>query len=271
MRREGEEVRAQALDGQRQLSGALHSVGMKVNVRLCRDAPDFCDGLYRAQFVIGVHHGDEHRFRPQRPARVFRVHRSCAAHRQVGNRHALALERLAGIQHRVMLDLGSDDVLLPARVRGRDAEDPQVVGFRAATGEDNFSGPRADERCYGLSRFLHGRPRPLAEGMNRTGVAVFRGKIRQHGLQHLGSHRGGRIVVQVDGLHGMALAALARLSISGPQKGRQAREWLRVRRLAAGLWLWLGDGRAVFARVGRAVADSGRVVAHHGLPATHGL
>ena len=67
---------------------------------------------------------------------LLEIYTAFLIHVQIGNAVALLLKRLAGVQHRVMLDLGGDDVL--AALGGRTvhkAADREVVRLRAAAGE----------------------------------------------------------------------------------------------------------------------------------------
>ncbi len=52
------------------LADRLHRVGVKVDVALARDAADFLERLNRAEFVVGVHHADQHGLRPKRAGHV---------------------------------------------------------------------------------------------------------------------------------------------------------------------------------------------------------
>ena len=100
-----------AIHVERQLAGRLHRVAMKVNVRFGGDAADFFDGLDRAEFVVRVHHADQNCFRPQGAANIFGIDDACAADGNEGDVDALRFQRLAGIEHGVMLDGRGDDVL----------------------------------------------------------------------------------------------------------------------------------------------------------------
>src|SRR4029077_11942844 len=56
---DGEKIHSESINIQRNFSGGLHGIGVKENVVLRGDAADFFEGLNRAEFVVGVHNGDQ--------------------------------------------------------------------------------------------------------------------------------------------------------------------------------------------------------------------
>ena len=55
------------------LAGGLHGVGVEVDVGFFGDGANLLQGLNGAEFVVSVHDGDEHGFRTESPAQVFKV------------------------------------------------------------------------------------------------------------------------------------------------------------------------------------------------------
>ena len=90
---------------------------MKPNASLRGDAANLLDGLEGAELVIGVHHRDQHGFRPQRAPNVVRVNHAIAADGHTSDCNAPPLERLTGVQHRVVLYGCGDDMREPFRPR----------------------------------------------------------------------------------------------------------------------------------------------------------
>src|ERR1700733_9398520 len=83
--------------------------------------------------------------------------------------------------------------------RGFDrAQNGEVVGFGAATGEHDFGRLGADESGNGFAGMLDGVAGALAGGMNGAGVAVGIAEIRQHSVEDFGRDGSGRVVIEVD-------------------------------------------------------------------------
>ena len=175
----------------------------KRNAGLRCDAADLVDRLERAEFVVGVHHGDQHGVRPQRAADIVRVHNAIAADRHAGDFDASPFERLAGVQHRMMLDGRGDDVArLRAGALSTHAKNGGVIGLGAAAGEDDFARTRADQCGDRFARTLDGSARALAEGMDRVGIAEFAAeKYGSIAARTAGSHGRGGVMVEVSAMH----------------------------------------------------------------------
>ena len=107
------QVHAHTRHVERDFARGLHRVAVKPNAGLRGNAANLRDRLKRTEFVIRVHHGDQNGFRPQRAPDIIRVHHAIATDRHASDRNAPPLERLAGVQHRVMLDGRGDD--MPSR------------------------------------------------------------------------------------------------------------------------------------------------------------
>ena len=183
---------------------------MKRHAGLGGDAADLFDGLQRAQFVVGVHHGDEHGLGPQRAAHLFRIHDAVAADRQIGDvRAALARttrQRLAGVQHGRVFDGAGDDVA--GRSAGCAAAAPAMPQIAALSDsvpplvKTISAGLRADERGHLLAGALDRAARALAEAVHGAGVAVLGGEIRKHLREDGRVHRRRGVVVKIDAAHG---------------------------------------------------------------------
>ena len=59
---EGEQVDSKVVHIHRDFSCGLHGVGVEIEVPLIGDAADFFERLNGAQFIVGVHDGDQHCF-----------------------------------------------------------------------------------------------------------------------------------------------------------------------------------------------------------------
>ena len=102
------------------------------------------DGLDDADFVVGVHDGDEDglvgAFGDDGALEVVEVDEAVGLDGQVGDDVAHLLELLAGVEDGLVLgDLG-DDVVAALAVHLGDALDGEVVGLGGAGGEDDLLG-----------------------------------------------------------------------------------------------------------------------------------
>lgn len=156
-----------------------------------------------SQFVVGVHHGDQHGLGAKGPLDVRRIDGAARAHTHVGHLDASFLERLARVEHGVMLDDGGDDVLFFGARRLHDSPDGGVVGFRASAGEDNLAGARVEQASHLLARLLRRGLRLLAVPVDRRGVAVIFREIGPHRLENFRCHGRGRAVVKIDSAHAL--------------------------------------------------------------------
>ena len=120
------------------LADGLHSVGREKDAVLFGDFADFLNGIDDANFVIGVHDGNQNCFWRNGFAHVFGIDATVFFDRQIGDFKALFFEALAGIENRLVLDGLSNDVIALFAIHFGDALDHQVVAFRSAAGEDDF-------------------------------------------------------------------------------------------------------------------------------------
>src|SRR5207302_8981203 len=98
----------------------------------------------------------------------------------------------------MVLDTGGDHVVALAR----QPEDSQVVRFGAAAGENDLRVPAPEQHRNRLPCALHGRPRFLPVMVDRRGIPEMLAEVGLHGLKNLGQHGRGRVVVEIDSLHG---------------------------------------------------------------------
>ena len=86
VRREREQVDAQAVDVEVERAGRLHGVGVEGDARVVRldDARDLGDRLDGADLVVGVHDGDQGRVGAQGAREVVGVDEALAVDREVG-------------------------------------------------------------------------------------------------------------------------------------------------------------------------------------------
>ncbi len=98
VRGDGKEIHAESVHVEWQLPRGLHRVAMEIDVCFGGDAPDFLDWLDRTDFVVGVHHADENRFRAQSAADIFGLDDAEPRHGDERDVHALLFKRLAAFR-----------------------------------------------------------------------------------------------------------------------------------------------------------------------------
>ena len=172
---------------------------------LFADGANLRDGLDGANLVVGVHDGHQACLLGDGLLQLLGPDDAVLVDVQVGDGKALLLQGLAGVEHRVVLKGGGDDVVLALALHGAgSALNGPVVAFGAAAGEVDFPwlGPQAaGHRGPGL---LQGALGLLAQSVKAGGVAVYFFIEGEHGLQHLGGNGGGGGVVRVNlPVHGM--------------------------------------------------------------------
>ena len=180
------------------LAGGLHGVAMKANVRFRGDAADFFDGLDGAEFVVGVHHADQHGFRAAARGECLRDRRR----RRGPTGTKVTSTPCVPSSWQAFRTAWCSMAVVMMCLRGRrrdaadDAEDGEIVGFGAAAGEDDFAGLGAEQRGDGFARVstAAGRAGPRNESSWRCRSL---GEIRQHGVEDGGVHGGGGVVIEI--------------------------------------------------------------------------
>ncbi len=187
-----------SFDVERHLAGRLHRVAVEEHAGLARDLADLGDGLDGAHLVVAVHDRDQDGVGPDGLAHVLGIHQAAAVHRDLGELPAALLQILHGLEHRVVLDGGGDEVLALLLLRVGSAEDGPVVGLGAAAGEVDLVRFGADDAGDGLPGLLHGARRTQSQAVDGRRVAVILGEVGEHRLHDLRVGGGGGRVVEID-------------------------------------------------------------------------
>ena len=185
------------------MANGLHRIRMEQHAALPAYFPDLGDGHDRADLVVCEHDGNKDGLVRYGICDLFRRDHAVFIHRQVGDFDPALLKRLAGVQDRMMLHIGGDDVVALALVAFRHAKEHRVVAFRAAAGEDDLLRQRIERLCHLIPRMLHAAARFLPERMRAGGVAVNGREIWHHLLKHFGGKRCCGRIVKVDFSHSL--------------------------------------------------------------------
>ena len=82
---DGEKIDAKSVDVERNFSGGLHGVGVEKDIVLRGDLSDLLERLNGAEFIVGVHYGDERSLWANRVADGFRIDEPVFIDREVSD------------------------------------------------------------------------------------------------------------------------------------------------------------------------------------------
>ncbi len=201
VRRERHQVDLQLLQVDFDLAGRLRGIDVEQHAARAGQFTDGGDVVDRADFVVHVHQRDQDGVVAQRRLDLGRGDDAVFAWLEVGDFETFTLELASGIQDRLVLDLGGDDVLALGLIEVRNAFQGEVVGLGGTAGPDDLARVGVDQLGHlataVLDRFF-GLP---AEHVGTRG-RVTEVSIDQQAVGHLlgdaGIDRGGRGVIEVD-------------------------------------------------------------------------
>ncbi len=198
---EGHQIDLHLLQIDFDLAGRLRRIDMEKNAARTGQLADGGDVVDSADLVVHVHDRHKNSVVAQRSFDHRRRDDAILARFEIRDLEAFALELASGIQYRLVLDLGGDDVLALGRIEMRDALDGQVVRLSCTGCPDDFTRIGVHQLSNLTARILHGFLGFPAKGMRarrRIAEVAFVGEA----LDHLGGntriHRRGRRVVQVN-------------------------------------------------------------------------
>ena len=152
---EGQHVNVLLFYVDRHIADSLYGVGMEPNAMLFADFTNLRDGLDGADLVIGIHDGDKAGLIGDGGLELFRDDDAVFMDVEVRDLKALFFERCAGVQHRVVLKLACDDVVLALfQHLVRCALNGPVVAFAAAACEVDLIRLCTETFCYFCTCFL---------------------------------------------------------------------------------------------------------------------
>ena len=193
---EGEKVNVLRPHVDGQVPRRLDRVGVEQHPRLPADCADLRDGLDGADLVVGVHDAYQAGVGPDGRPDLLRRHQAVFVDVQQGDGKAFALQPFQGVEHRVVLEGGGDDVALALPgPQGGGGTNGLVVRLAAAGGEGELPCLAAKTGGDSPPGVLQGLPGPLAEGVEAGGVAVDLVHIGQHSVHSGPAHlRCGRVI-----------------------------------------------------------------------------
>ena len=176
----------------------LHRVGVEGNALLPAEGADLPDGLNGADLVVGKHNGHKGGVLPDSGGYVLKTDYAVLVHIQKRDLIALFFQLFQGVQHRVVLEFGGDQVLFPFAGAGLGGgDDGLVVSLAAAGGEVDLPGLGVQAGGNGGPGLGHGLGGLLGKAVQAGGVAVVFGKVGQHGVQRGLAYAGGGCIIGV--------------------------------------------------------------------------
>ena len=182
-----------------QMTHGLHRIGVEQHACFLAHCADFADGQHGADLVVGVHHSDQAGVFPNGITHLLSGDVVVVLHIQQSDLKALFFQSVQGVQHRVMLKGGGNDVLFALaspQTGGRD--DGLVIGFAAAGGEDDFPRLAAKSLGYLGTGFFQHFLGLLTYRVEAGGVAVVIIKACDHGVFCRVTHTGGGGIIGIN-------------------------------------------------------------------------
>ena len=173
----------------RHVAKGLDGIDVEGDALLPGQGADGVDGLDHARFIIGIYDGNKDRIIAQGLGHSVGCDPAVGFDRDIGHVIALPFQGLESPQDGVVFYGRRDQVAAMGVIGPQEAEDGQVVRFRAAAGKDQVF--PFDAQAVGdlAARRLDGRPGLLAEIMKARRIAVSRRQIRHHDVQDARVHR----------------------------------------------------------------------------------
>jgi len=148
--------------------------------------------------VVSEHDRDQDRLVVERRLELVRIHPPVAIDRQLDDLEPELLEVPQRMTDGVVLDRRGDDPVAARLARPGRALQGEVVGLRAARGEDDLA-PLGAQPCRdALVGIIERRARRATERMGRARVPERLGHERQHRVEDLAPERRRRGVIEVD-------------------------------------------------------------------------
>jgi hypothetical protein len=188
---------------------------MHENASAARDLANFLDWLKGANFVVGMHYGNENGAWPQSAANIVGVDTSETIHSQVGYGSAKPFEEPTGIDDCRMFDLGRDDMSIRSSACEERPHEGVIVGFTSAAGEYDFIARAAEQPGNLCSSLVHSFSRRAASPVTARRIPVW---LFEHALHRIDDFGGdGSTCIEI---HVNASIQVVHPSLAEPSRDR---------------------------------------------------
>src|SRR5712691_6728726 len=207
---ERHQVDVQVIDIAGNLAYPLHGIAMEPDIVFAGNGTDSGQRSDSADFAVGVHDGDEHGVGRDGLTDIVRIYESKTVYRDIGHFKALFLQRLAAVQHRLVLSGSRNNMAAFVTVGPGNAFECQVVRLRRTTGKNDLFWLGPDQGRNLLAGSMHrlfGFPAIPVRPARR--IAELLGEIRHHGIENTGINGCRGVMIEVDGsIHPAPLSVL---------------------------------------------------------------
>jgi hypothetical protein len=143
----GQQVHPQGIPPHRHLADRLRRIGMPENIARVGDVGNRPQILERADFVVGVHDGDEDGLCGDRGCNFGWLDPTIPIDGQIGHVVALTLKGAERLAYRRVLNGRGDDVAAARPADRGDTKEGEVIGLAAATGKNHLVRVGAKQCC----------------------------------------------------------------------------------------------------------------------------
>ena len=197
----------QVIDIAGNLTYPLHGIAMEPDTVFAGNGTDSGQRSDSADFAVDVHDGDEHGVGRDGLTDIVWIYESKTVYRDIGHFKALFLQRLAAVQHRLVLSGRRNNMAALVTIGPGNAFERQVVRLRRTTGKDDLFGLGPDQGRNLLAGSMHrlfGFPAIPVRPTRR--IAELLREIRHHGVEDSGIDGCRGVMIEVDGaIHPHAL------------------------------------------------------------------
>jgi hypothetical protein len=143
--------------------------------------------LHHTYLIIYCHDRDKTGIWTDRSRKLVQVNKSIGLDWEVSTLKTLLLKVAARVEHALVLNLGSYDMLFLVPVEPHDTLDEDVFALSGARSEEDLFWIGSNQRCNLSSSCLHhGLRFPAVEMGSRVGVSVTGEVEGEHGVEHTG-------------------------------------------------------------------------------------